>query len=306
MLPIFRKIFFFSLLLSAAVAHSQNESYVGGFGDGQGKAVVENSLGQPIAYQPFIGGPGDGHGFDFLENPFDLPVAFQPFIGSSEDGYASDSLILFNPRSYINMYYPYAGDSGDGWANYPVLGIFIPLPLELLDFYGEQKKEINMLRWTTSNEVQTAYFIIERGEDGLHFDAIGKTAAAGNYSGNRDYLFEDLKPLSGHNYYRLKMVDQDGSLTYSNIILLRSYGAGNKLMVFPNPTTQSVNIRMERAIRGQEAMVQLTDLKGSVLQQRTALNGRTLTLNMEGYSPGVYLIRMIADGEQSVWKIIKQ
>ena len=282
------------------------QPFRGGDGDGYSFVSQETPFGSAISFQPFRGGNGDGYSFVSQETPFGPAISFQPFRGDTGDGYKSDSLILFDPRAYITMYYPFAGSLGDGATNSPVLGIFIPLPLKLLEFKGEQDRDKNILLWTTANEEQTASFIIQRSADALHYKDIGTIAAAGDYSGTLQYRFEDIQPLDKNNYYRLKMLDQDGSFTYSSIILLKRYGSGSKLTVFPNPTTQSVNIKMSRASSTGIVTVQLMDLKGTVLQQKQIINTSIINFDLDRYMPGIYLIRVKVDGEQSVWRVIKQ
>jgi hypothetical protein len=301
-----RIILNFLLVLMTGVLFAQEESYRGGSADGHAFDRSETVFSFSPSFQPFQGGNGDGYSFVSQETPFGAAISFQPFRGDAGAGYKTDSLILFNPRAYITKYYPFAGSLGDGATNSPILGIFIPLPLKLLEFKGEQEREKNILLWTTANEEQTASFIIQRSADALQFKDIGTVAAAGDYSGTLQYRYEDRQPLDKNNYYRLKMLDQDGSFTYSSIILLKRYGSGSKLTVFPNPTTQSVNIMMSRASSTGVVTAQLIDLKGTVLQQKQIINTSVINFDLDRYVPGIYLIRVQVDGEQSVWRVINQ
>jgi hypothetical protein len=301
-----RIILNFLLVLLTGVLFAQEEPYRGGSADGHAFDRSETVFSFSPSFQPFQGGNGDGYSFVSQETPFGAAISFQPFRGDAGDGYKTDSLILFNPRAYITMYYPFAGSLGDGATNSPILGIFIPLPLKLLEFKGEQEREKNILLWTTANEEQTASFIIQRSADALQFKDIGTVAAAGDYSGTRHYRYEDGKPLDKNNYYRLKMLDQDGKFTYSSVILLKRYGTGSTLMVFPNPTTQSVQIMMSRSSANETITAQLVDMSGKVLQQKQMIHNSTIRFDLDAYVPGIYLIRVQVNGEQSVWRVIKQ
>jgi len=294
------------VIFIASVSFAQDEPYRGGSADGHAFDRNETAFSFSPSFQPFRGGDGDGYSFISQETSFGPALAFQPFRGAAGAGYKTDSLILFNPRAYITMYYPFAGSLGDGATNAPILGIFIPLPLKLMEFKGEQEKDKNILLWTTANEEQTASFIIQRSADALQYKDIGTVAAAGDYSGTRHYRYEDGKPLDKNNYYRLKMLDQDGKFTYSSVILLKRYGTGSTLMVFPNPTTQSVQIMMSRASANETITAQLVDMSGKVLQQKQMINNSNIRFDLDTYIPGIYLIRVQADGEQSVWRVIKQ
>lgn len=110
------------------------------------------------------------------------------------------------------------------------------LPLELLSFSGYNAGTVNHLLWITATEMNSDYFLLERSPDGFTFTAIGAIEAAGFSIETIDYAFVDDAPLYGHNYYRLRMVDVDGSFTYSNIVLLNNtQNNSTALVVYPNP-----------------------------------------------------------------------
>jgi hypothetical protein len=91
------------------------------------------------------------------------------------------------------------------------------LPIKLSTFDLKRVNKSAMISWSTENEKNSQSFIIERSIDGNRFEEIGKLYAAG-YSNNKlIYKFEDLKPLKGDNYYRLKQVDIDGKITIYDI-----------------------------------------------------------------------------------------
>jgi len=299
----------FIIILSVFVSKiliAQEEPYRGGNADGHSLQTSETTFSLPVSFQPFQGGAGDGYTFITQEVPFAAPVSFQPFRGASSDGYKSDSLILFNPRAYITMYYPYSGESNDGWTSFPLFGV--ALPLRLLEFRGAQENNKHILFWTTAAEEQTASFGIERSADAVHFKSIGTVPASGNQDSRMQYRFTDEQPLSKNNYYRLKMQDLDGQFTYSPIVLLKRYATGVSIAVFPNPTTQSVNIISQQAGAGRSGYAQLTDMNGKVLQQKQwgTNEMRNLSFNLESYGSGMYFIRVMIEGELSIWKVMKQ
>jgi hypothetical protein len=63
---------------------------------------------------------------------------------------------------------------------------------------------------------------------------------------------------------------------------------------------------MSRASSTGAVTAQLMDLKGTVLQQKQIVNTSIINFDLDRYMPGIYLIRVQVDGEQSVWKVIKQ
>lgn len=108
------------------------------------------------------------------------------------------------------------------------------LPLELLDFYGTQKLNTIDLFWETANEVNTAYFEIQKSYNGIEWDEIGRVEAAGNYQYNLSYIFTDESPKNGNNYYRLKQYDIDGNYKYYHVICVETKRKDNVIIHHSN------------------------------------------------------------------------
>jgi len=94
------------------------------------------------------------------------------------------------------------------------------LPVELINFWGEEIGAENLLHWKTATEINTQWHVVERSADGTTaFNEIGRRNAAGNSNYVINYDLTDTHPYL-HSYYRLKTIDLDGSTSYSPVILL--------------------------------------------------------------------------------------
>lgn len=117
-----------------------------------------------------------------------------------------------------------------------------PLPVVLIDFQVNAIENMGVLSWSTSSEVSSDYFDIQRSLDGIEWTTIGRQSAARQSSGIQKYGFNDGGSINGTNYYRLKMVDSDGSFAYSTIrvLLLKQH---NDYAIFPNPVSTRLFIQ---------------------------------------------------------------
>jgi hypothetical protein len=92
------------------------------------------------------------------------------------------------------------------------------VPARLVTFAAREEANSIRLAWTSADELRLARYEVERSLQPTGFKSIGTVAAKGNASGDTQYSFNDPKAGAEIVYYRLKMVDQNGSANYSNVV----------------------------------------------------------------------------------------
>ena len=177
------------------------------------------------------------------------------------------------------------------------------LPIELAHFTAKVDASKNCsstqvaLNWNTLTEKNARDFEIERGKYG-NFERIGTLDAIGESTQLQRYSFVDRKPLSGKAYYRLKMIDQDGSFSYSNILSVQ--GCNEKqLEIAPNPTNGVVFINGDI----EQLKIELFDSNGAQFPANTQIINGGLRLDLSDYPSGNYYLHTNND---ETYKIIKQ
>ncbi len=115
------------------------------------------------------------------------------------------------------------------------------LPVELLAFSGIEEEKYNRLIWETASEINSSHFEIEKSETNIDFKRINIVKAKEFSNTITTYQYDDpeLTPLS---YYRLKMVDLDGSYKYSNTISLKRELINGFTRIYPNPTQGQITV----------------------------------------------------------------
>lgn len=175
-------------------------------------------------------------------------------------------------------------------------------PIALQNFTTKTSKSGVYLNWTTSNEIDNAYFEIERSQDSKNFSSIGQITGQGNSNDPHAYQFVDKTPLKGVNFYRLKQVDFSGNDTYSSILSAQWLSENiSKIQLLQNPIQDALNISTQ-SIDNQPIKLQLFDLKGQLLWQKIVIGGTSFEWNSSNLSSGIYILK----NEKQVWKIIKE
>jgi len=181
-----------------------------------------------------------------------------------------------------------------------------PVPVSLLLFNAQRSARVNLLSWTTTQEINSGSFIVERSSDGSNFVPVGEVAAAGNSTININYSFTDNTPARGINFYRLKLVERNGSSKYSAVRSVRNEGTAD-IAVYPNPVRDRlmVNITSDRTDR---ATVTITDMNGKVLQvQNTAIAEGINYINISTavMAKGTYVLKIQLKEDVVVRKVNK-
>lgn len=149
-----------------------------------------------------------------------------------------------------------------GVAMAPV-GMF--LPVDLLSFTASKTSRAHVLAWTTAQENNTSRYIVERSNNGQVFTPLQTLAATGNQLYN-NYQVEDAKPLTGNNFYRLRIEDKDGSVRYSKMVRLQANISGG-FNVWPNPVTAGSGIIVQHPVAKSKAVITIYTLEGKMLLQ---------------------------------------
>jgi len=189
-----------------------------------------------------------------------------------------------------------------------------PLPVTLSRFEAMRSGEDALLAWNTVSEINSKVFEVERAEDGTRFTRIGEVAAAGNSSKPLAYQFDDRNAAQifdgKHVYYRLKMIDRDGSFEYSPVRMVDfTSEVAEEISVYPNPFKDQVNLGFTVS-ENAAVQVEILDLYGKVVYKgnfnQVAGEAGINVPALNKLATGIYVIK-VAKGENVLTrKLIKE
>lgn len=178
-----------------------------------------------------------------------------------------------------------------------------------LPLSGAELQIGNMLEWSTSLELNSERFIIQRSLDGIVYEDIGRVDAAGLSNQETPYHFMDIGINDEKAYYRLKQVDDDGTASYSQTTIINKK-MQNRFMVMSMSSPETVK-RFEVTIDFSEQGVieyQLCSLSGENIkevEQSVSPGLNSLFFDLENEHEGIYKIR-IKMGEEEETLIIRK
>lgn len=180
-----------------------------------------------------------------------------------------------------------------------------PLPIKLVTFTGRLQNGQTLLNWQVANEAGILKYDVEKSADGKAFKGMASVTAKGQNQLSYSYDAVDPTPFSGYTYYRLKVHENNGATSYSQIVKV-NINQNAATTVYPNPVTDKVNIEFYSQTE-KSVSIKLLDVTGKLVSEKTvqcmagnnkvdwdlsALAQATYYLQMEGNDTKVKLIKL--------------
>jgi hypothetical protein len=201
---------------------------------------------------------------------------------------AGVSVTWNSTRNWWEVRIPVAGFSGF----YVTSKKTVPVPITLEYFKGSRQGKAHLFTWKVNCTSTQALFNLERSSDGSRFGSIGGFSATQERC-QQAFDFTDANPLSGVNYYRLKITDVDGKVAYSNTVSLLNKEAGFALVnMVPSVVKQSAILNISADVSERVQLV-VTDVSGrQVLAQQAMLTpgGNPIPVDASRLAAGIYQI----------------
>jgi uncharacterized repeat protein (TIGR03803 family) len=173
------------------------------------------------------------------------------------------------------------------------------LPVRLLSFKASAcNNKQACINWLVESEQQLSHYRLEKSADGVRFEPLQSVPARN--TGIRDnYSTNDLQPFAGDNYYRLKMVDRDGTFSYSPVERV-NFGKAVSVTVQPNPASDRITLQ---GLNGYET-IQVRDMDGRLLKQ-ARVTGATIQLDIRSLAKGAYTLQLMGQQQTNIVRFIK-
>lgn len=188
---------------------------------------------------------------------------------------------------------PSGSSAGSGSVISNCTNCAVPLSLDLISFDVFQNAKGIELNWTTANERNISYFIIEiAGEDGV-FESLSAVESKGNENIQTNYSHQDEIQRFGVNYYRLSEVDYNGNQVALAVrtILTKNH----PFIVYPNPTNAGASTKINYRPKNNNSILEFYSPVGKLVA--------TIDMNMNSsfyeinLPKGQYIIRLTEDSK---------
>jgi hypothetical protein len=172
------------------------------------------------------------------------------------------------------------------------------LPIILNNFTVNKLIDAVRLNWQSKIEINAKEYQIEKSTNARDFNQLSIIAARCKSS---DYVFTDNTFVSRVNYYRLKLVDNDGKFGYSEVKQIVSDKSQYTFIMYPNPAKSVVSLQVDKLIGSGKLLI--VDYLGKVVKEQPLSMG-TNTVDIANLSKGMYFVSTITNEGKTTKKLI--
>jgi hypothetical protein len=168
------------------------------------------------------------------------------------------------------------------------------VPIQLISFTATERVDGKVqLDWSTALEQNIAKYEVEFSTDGLRYATIGETTT----NTNKKYVLLHSQAQKGAtNYYRLKIIDANGTVTYS-VVRTVKLGAAISVSIYPNPATNILNIKYNKT-GIQQLNINIYDEQGRLVKTEQRNNpGSLITIDTKMLTNGFYVVELKTNTE---------
>lgn len=226
--------------------------------------------------------------------------------------WADTTATMLGEGSMQNPYYAKLG--GLRIAGTFVVSNPTALHYKFVKFSASKSAKLAKLSWTMMNELNIQQFDLERSKDGIDFVSIATVSPKNNYPMTNLYEYTDEGMLKDTSYYRLKMIDKNNTVTYSERVAMYNVEVitgmkeepNARVVVSPNPVDDVLLVSYP--LMKNKSTLKLYDLMGREVKNMELQVGTTTTsVNVKELSTGIYTIALCEErGQCYVIKILKQ
>lgn len=204
---------------------------------------------------------------------------------------ATTGVVEFNPApgfTTSSVRYTIRDSQGNPSGQAQVSISLCSLPVRLVSFNAKGSALAIDLTWVTTEEVNFDHFELERTLDPRNgFEYLASIAPKPDVRQGH-YRYRDNAPLPNtYFYYRLKMVDQDGTFEYSKVQSARWTLEGT-LTVFPNPARSNLTFTCAEPITA----FRLLNSSGKTVLSQSATESSHINLPLSNVAAGLYFLQI--------------
>ena len=231
---------------------------------------------------------------------------FRILVDENNNGvYEDEEVILSGPEYLSTTSIRFADIDVAPGVPFTIGYSFLLLPVLWSDFDVQSNVTHVKINWTTASEMNNSLFIVERSANAEDWTSVSYVDGAGNSDTPIAYNVNDMSPLPGTSYYRVRQMDYSGMSNSTEIKVVERMISDNdfELSLFPNPSTDYITIDSPMPIKGE---VILMSMSGQVIQKAKFGDKDRVHLSLRDLPRGTYFAQVVSSLGTKTMEVIKE
>ena len=174
------------------------------------------------------------------------------------------------------------------------------LPITFTSVKAYQQNNNIALDWKVENEFNIKQYEIQKSMNGKDFTGVSTVGAKRNNSSSVSYQWVDVNPGNGNNFYRVRSVNLDGQVLYSNVMKVSLGNVTRDIVIYPNPVTNGiVNLQLINQPKGDYGIRVVNNsgqmIQSSIIHHEQGSASQTILIDKK-LSKGYYNLEIIKPG----------
>jgi len=169
----------------------------------------------------------------------------------------------------------------------------------LLSFTAVKSGSVALLQWSARHDRTLEQYVIEKSTDSVNFSDLDSLPPLTDTNSVHSYQYTDRGLVPGTNWYRLRLIDLNGNVTYSPIRSVVVSGAAGVVTIYPNPVTDGT-LYISSTVNCRR--IRLMDVIGRLILDQE-VRGYLQTLSVQNLARGIYLVVIDTDTGRQVQKV---
>jgi hypothetical protein len=178
-----------------------------------------------------------------------------------------------------------------------VVSSFI-LAMPSLSFDAEPENDSRVkLTWSINEQTDFMSYSVERSVNGFDWETLAIIPSSGT-EGIHNYAVFDDDPYSGTSFYRLRLNQKTGPVSYSTIKPVKIRDREPSITLFPNPAVDNIKMKIRGNLENQEVHIYIMNSNGLELAyQKIVLTAGHNIIELPvnpSWNSGIYIVRVVA------------
>lgn len=191
-----------------------------------------------------------------------------------------------------------------------VFKAYSTLPVVLSNVKAYQKSKDIAVEWNTATEINIEQYEVEKSINGKDFSKLFAIAARSDNAGNHSYQCLDENANGGDNFYRIKTVEKNGTIKYSEIVRVNIPDTKSGITIYPNPAQgNEISLQLSGIPEGEYSLIIYNSLGQSLYKSTIKHKGRFALKNIDftrKIAPGKYTLQLSNDKNKFVEALLIQ